>query len=129
MFSWKLVFIYRTAGAWAAVGVVLAVSPAVLLLAVSWGSLVRLRIEGDEVQVVHPFLGGWGNRAFRFGEIASVEVRDDGRGGKEVRIVLHDGSSIRYMRRDETVIDELLGVLRRGVAEVKPAPLDWRELA
>ena len=49
--------------------------------------------------------------------------------GKQVRIVLHDGSSIRYMRRDETVIDELLGVLRRGVAEAKSAKVDWSELA
>ena len=92
----SLTFTYRTEGAWAAVGVVLAVSPAVLLLAVSWGSLVRLRIEGDEVQVIYPFLGRWRNRAFRFGEIASVEVRVVN-GRKEVRIVLHDGSSIRYM--------------------------------
>jgi len=120
--------VYRTKGTWAAVGVVLPVSPAVLLLAMSWGSLVRLRIEGDEVQVVHPFLGGWGNRAFRFGEIASVEVRVVN-GRKEVRIVLHDGSSIRYMRRDETVIDELVGALKRGVAEAKPAKVDWSELA
>ena len=28
--------------------------------------LVRLRIEGDEVQVIYPFLGRWRNRAFRF---------------------------------------------------------------
>jgi hypothetical protein len=35
---------------------------------------MRLRIEGDEVQVVYPFLRGWRNRAYRFGEIASVEV-------------------------------------------------------
>ena len=125
----SLTFIYRTEGAWAAVGVVLSVSPAVLLLAVSWGSLVRLRIEGDEVQVVYPFLGRWRNRAFRFGEIASVEVRDGRRGDKEVRIGLHDGSSIRYMRRDETVIDELVGALKRGVAEAKPAKVDWSELA
>ena len=75
----------------------LLVSPAVLLLAVSWESLVRLRIEGDEVQVVYPFLGRWRNRAFRFGEIASVEVRDVRRGGKQVRIGLHDGSSVRYV--------------------------------
>src|SRR5208337_3642149 len=120
-----LAFIYRTAGAWAAVGVVLAVSPAVLLL---WGSLVRRRSEGDEVQVIYPFLGRWRNRAFRFSEIASVEVRVVN-GRKEVRIVLHDGSSIRYMRRDETVIDELVGALKRGVAEAKPAKVDWSELA
>ena len=94
----------------------------------SWGSLVRLRIEGDEVQVIYPFLGRWRNRAFRFGEIASVEVRVVN-GRKEVRIVLHDGSSIRYMRRDETVIDELVGALKRGVAEAKPAKVDWSELA
>ncbi len=89
---------------------------------------MRLRIEGDEVQVIYPFLGRWRNKTFRFGEIASVEVRDVYR-RKEVRIVLHDGSSIRYMRRDKTVIDELLGVLRRGVAEVKPAKVHWSELA
>ena len=73
-------------------------SLAVLHKAVSWGNLVRLRIEGDEVQVIYPFLGRWRNRAFRFGEIASVEVRDVRMGDKEVRIGLHDGSSIRYMR-------------------------------
>jgi hypothetical protein len=124
--------VYRTKGAWAAVGVVLPVSPAVLLLAMSWGSLVRLRIEGDEVQVVHPFLGGWGNRAFRFGEIASVEVRvvyEFFNEGKQVRIGLHDGSSVRYRTWDETKADELVGALKRGVAEAKPAKVDWSELA
>ena len=50
-------------------------------------------------------------------------------GGKEVRIVLHDGSSIRYMKRDGTVIDELLEVLKRGVSQAKPAQEDWSELA
>jgi len=128
----SLTFIYRTKGAWAAVGVVLSVSPAVLLLAMSWGSLVRLRIEGDEVQVVHPFLGGWGNRAFRFGEIASVEVRvvyEFFNEGKQVRIGLHDGSSVRYRTWDETKADELVGALKRGVAEAKPAKVDWSELA
>jgi hypothetical protein len=91
---------------------------------------MRLRIEGDEVQVIYPFLGGWGNRAFRFGEIASVEVRDDaGRGGKVVRIGLHDGSFVHYMKWNETVIDELVEALRRGVAEAKPAKQDWSELA
>lgn len=98
----------------------------------SWGSLVRLRIEGDEVQVVHPFLGGWGNRAFRFGEIASVEVRvvyEFFNEGKQVRIGLHDGSSVRYRTWDETKADELVGALKRGVAEAKPAKLDWSELA
>jgi len=106
------------------------VASAILLLclALLWASSMRLRIEGDEAQVVYPFLGRWRNRAFRFGEIASVEVRVVN-GRKEVRIVLHDGSSIRYMRWDERVIDELLGVLRRGVAEAKSAPLDWSELA
>jgi len=124
--------VYRTKGASAAVGVVLPVSPAVLLLAMSWGSLVRLRIEGDEVQVVHPFLGGWGNRAFRFGEIASVEVRvvyEFFNEGKQVRIGLHDGSSVRYRTWDETKADELVGVLKRGGAEAKPAKVDWSELA
>jgi|GEM_PF-2024066 len=120
---------YKTKGAWAAVGPVLVASAILLLyLAVLWASSMRLRIEGDEVQVIYPFLGRWRNRAFRFGEIASVEVRVVN-GRKEVRIVLHDGSSIRYMRWDERVIDELLGVLRRGVAEAKSAPLDWSELA
>jgi len=124
--------VYRTKGAWAAVGVVLPVSPAVLLLAMSWGSLVRLRIEGDEVQVVHPFLGGWGNRAFRFGEIASVEVRvvyEFFNEGKQVRIGLHDGSSVRYRTWDETKADELVGALKRGVAEAKSAKVDWSEMA
>ncbi len=43
-------------------------------LAAFWARSMRLRIEGDEVQVVYPFLRGWRNRAYRFGEIASVEV-------------------------------------------------------
>jgi hypothetical protein len=103
------------------------VSSALLLLcpAVLWVNLVRLRIEGDEVQVIYPLLGRWRNRAFRFGEIASVEVR---KVGKEVRIVLQDGSSIRYMKKDGTVIDELVGALKRGVAEAKSAQEDWSEL-
>ncbi len=123
---------YGTKGAWAAVGPVLVASAILLLfyLALLWASSMRLRIEGDEVQVIYPFLIGWGNRAFRFGEIALVEVRDAGWvTDTELRIVLHDGSSIRYMRWDERVIDELLGVLRRCVAEAKSAPLDWSELA
>src|SRR5208337_5253638 len=111
-----LAFIYRTAGAWAAVGVVLAVSPAVLLL---WGSLMRLRIEGDEVQVIYPFLGRWRNRAFRSGEIASVEVRVVYNEGKQVRIGLHDGNSVRYVTSNEKMVVDLLGALRRGVAEAK----------
>ena len=56
-----------------------------------------------------PFWDDGGTELFAFGEIASVEVRTTGGAVREVRIVLHDGSSIRYMRRDETVIDELLG--------------------
>ena len=113
---------YKTKGAGAPVGPVIVASALLLLCpAVLWVSLVRLRIEGDEVQVIYPLLGRWRNRAFRFGEIASVKVREGRKVGKEVRIVLHDGSSIRYMKRDGTVIDELLEVLKRGVAEAKPA--------
>jgi hypothetical protein len=67
------------------------------------------------------------NKAFRFCEIASVEVTILQEGGKEVRIRLHDGSSVRYFLSDETEENELLEVLRRGVAEAKPAPLDWSE--
>jgi hypothetical protein len=87
-----------------------------LLLAVVWATSKRLRIEGDEVQVTYPFLGGWGNGSFRFGEIASVEVRNSGRGGNQVCIGLHDGSFVRYTTWNETVIDELVGALKRGVA-------------
>ena len=107
------------------------VASALLLLcpAVLWVNLVRLRIQGDEVQVIYPLLGRWRSRTFRFGEIASVKVREGRKVGKEVRIVLHDGSSIRYMKRDGTVIDELLEVLKRGVAQAKSAPPDWSELA
>ncbi len=120
----------KTKRAGAAVGPAIVASALLLLCpAVLWVSLVRLRIEGDEVQVIYPFLGRWRNRAFRFGEIASVKVREGRKVGKEVRIVLHDGSSIRYMKRDGTVIDELLEVLRRGVSEAKPAKVDWSELA
>ena len=101
-----------------------------LYLAVYSGRLVRLGIESDEVQVIYPVLGRWRNRAFRFGEIASVEVRYAGWGTlKEVRIGLQDGSSVPYMTRDEAKGDELLEVLKRGVAEPKPAKQDWSELA
>ena len=121
----------KTKRAGSAVGLVLVIVASALLflcLAVLWVSLVRLRIEGDEVQVTYPFLRGWGNRAFHFGEIAWVKVREGRRGSKEVRIVLHDGSSIRYMKRDGTVIDELLEVLKRGVSQAKSAQEDWSEL-
>ena len=74
---------YRTKGAWAAIGPVLFLSVVLLLVAGFWASSLRLRIEGDEVQVIYPFLRGWGNRAFRFGDIASVEVR--GTQGREER--------------------------------------------
>jgi len=46
---------YKTKGAWAAVGPVLVASAILLLyLAVLWASSMRLRIEGDEVQVIYP---------------------------------------------------------------------------
>jgi hypothetical protein len=120
----------KTKAAGAPVGPVIVASALLLLCpAVLWVNLVRLRIQGDEVQVIYFLLGRWRSRTFRFGEIASVKVREGRRVGKEVRLVLHDGSSIRYMKRDGTVIDELLEVLKRGVAEAKPAPPDWSELA
>ncbi len=119
----------RTKGAGAPVGPVIVASALLLLCpAVFWVNLVRLRIEGDEVQVIYPLLGRWRSRTFRFGEIASVKVREGRKVGKEVRIVLHDGSSIRYMKRDGTVIDQLVEALKRGVAEAKSAPPDWSEL-
>jgi len=90
---------------------------------------MRLRIEGDEVQVVYPFLRGWRNRAYRFGEIASVEVSVVDKDAKQLCIGLHDGSSVRYVTCNETKADELPGALRRGVAEAKPAKLAWSELA
>ena len=94
-----------------------------------WVSSMRLRIEGDEVQVIYPFLGRWRNRAFRSGEIASVEVRVVYNEGKQVRIGLHDGNSVRYVTSNETMVVDLLGALRRGVAEAKSAKVDWSELA
>ncbi len=119
----------KTKRAGAAGGPVLVASALLLLCpAVLWVNLVRLRIEGDEVQVIYPLLGRWRSRAFRFSEIASVKVREGRKVGKEVRIVLQDGSSIRYMKRDGTVIDELLEVLKRGVSKAKPEPEDWSEL-
>ena len=43
------------------------------------------------------------------------------KGRQEVRIGLHDGSSVRYGTWDETKADELVRALKRGVAEAKPA--------
>ena len=76
--------VYRTKGAWTAIGLFLFLSSLFLLRMNVWECLVRLRIQGDEVQVIHPFLRGWGNRAFRFVEIASVEVRrgEEGKGAE-----------------------------------------------
>ena len=68
-------------------------------------------------------------KEFRFGEIASVEVTDFQEGGKEVRIRLHDGGSVRYLAWNESEADEFLEVLKQGVAEAKPASLNWSELA
>jgi hypothetical protein len=118
---------HRTNGSWSSIGVLLSLA-VVLLLAAFLATSVRLLIEGDQVQVTYPFLGGLRNKEFRFGEIASVEVTVFQDGGKEVRIRLHDGSSVRYAPWDETEENELLEALRRGVAEAKPAPLDWSEL-
>jgi hypothetical protein len=115
-------------GAWHAGCFGLALCPTILALAVFWWSLVSLRIEGDEVQVIHPLLRGWGNRTFRFGEIARVEVRVY-RGSHLLRIHLHNGSSVGYRTWDKKKAGELLGVLRRGVAEAKPPPFDLGELA
>jgi hypothetical protein len=120
---------YMTKGVWFAFGVALAELLLLPLLTVSWSSRTRLRIEGDQVQVLYPFLGGWGNRAFRFGEIAWVEVSVVNKVRKAVRIGLHDGSSIRYMNSNGAVVDELFETLRGGVPQAKPAPLDWSELA
>ena len=89
---------------------------------------MRLRIESDEVQVVHPLLRGWGNRTFRFGKIARVETQVY-RGGNHLRIHLHNGSSIGYQTWDKKKAGELLEVLRRGVAQAKPPPFDLGELA
>ena len=124
-----LTAIYWKKGAWAAVPIVAQIVVFTLMPLVFWAGSVRFRIEGDEVQVTYPFLRGWGNRAFRFGEIASVEVRNVGRRGKQVCIGLHDSTSIHYMPWNETVVDELVGVLKRGVAQAKAAPPDWSELA
>jgi hypothetical protein len=105
----------------------------IFILVVSWASLVRLRIEGDEVRVVHPFLGRWRSRAFRFGAIVSIEVRTVRhdmvwRCGKEVCIRLRDGSTVRYVTGSERVLNDLREALKRGIAESKPAPLDWSEM-
>jgi hypothetical protein len=117
----------RTNGRWSSIGAVFSLAMA-LLLAAFLATSVRLRIEGDQVQVTYPFLRGLRNKTFRFGEIASVEVTVLQEGGKEVRIRLHDGSSVRYFPRDETEENELLAALKLGVAEATPAPLDWSEL-
>ncbi len=124
-----LTAIYWKKGAWAAVPIVAQIAVFLLITVGIWASSMRLRIEGDEVQLTYPFLRGWGNRAFRFGEIASVEVINVGRSGKQVCIGLHDGTSIRCMPWNETVVDELVGALKRGVAQPKSAPPDWSELA
>jgi hypothetical protein len=119
---------YRTGGSRSSIGLVIASLVVVLLIVAFSASWVRLRIEGDQVQVIRPFLGGLRNKALRLGEIASVEVTILQEGGKEVRIRLRDGSSVRYFPWDETEENALLEVLRRGIAEAKPAPLDWSEL-
>ncbi len=124
-----LTAIYWKKGAWAAVPIVAQIAVFLLIPVGFWASSMRLRIEGDEVHVTYPFLRGWGNRAFRIGEIASVEVRNVGRRGKQVSIGLHDGTSIRCMPWNETVVHELVGALERGVAQAKSAPPDWSELA
>jgi len=125
----SLTAIYWKKGAWAAVLIVAPIAVFTLIPLVFWASSVRLRIKGDEIQVTYPYLRGWGNRAFRFREIASVEVRNAGRGGKQVCIGLHDGTSVRYMTWNEVLVDELVGALKRGVSQAKSAPPEWSELA
>lgn len=124
---------YETRGIWAAALILLITVNLIFILVVSWASLVRLRIEGDEVRVVHPFLGRWRSRAFRFGAIVSVEVRTVRhdmvwRCGKEVCIRLRDGITVRYVTGSERVLNDLREALKRGIAESKPAPLDWSEM-
>jgi hypothetical protein len=119
----------RTGGSWSSIGLVIASIGVVLLIVAFSASWVRLRIEGDQVQVVHPFLGGIRDKAFRLDEIASVEVMILQEGRKQIRIGLHNGSSVRYVPWNETEGDELLGALTWGVAEAKPAPPDWSEFA
>jgi hypothetical protein len=118
---------HRTNGSWSSIGAVF--SPAVVLLLVAFlATSVRLRIEGDQVQVIRPLLGGFRKKEFRFGEVASVEVTVLQEDGKQVRIRIHGGSSVLFVPWDDTEENELLEALRRGVAEAKPAPLDWSEL-
>ncbi len=77
----------------------------------------------------YPYLGRWRARRFGFGDIDSVEVKEVGRGGKQVRIVLLDGYCVVYRTCNERAVDELVEALRRGVAEAKPRLIDWDELA
>lgn len=89
----------------------------------------RIEIGADRVRVTHPFLGRWRARSFGFGEIDTVEVKEMDGGGRLIQIVLKDQSSVIYRNRDENVVHAVVEALKRGVAESKPAPLDWSELA
>jgi hypothetical protein len=120
---------YPARGLWAAAGVFLAVCAAILILGAIWASANRVQIGADRVFIIYPHLARWRNRSFRFGDINLVEVKEVPKGGKEVRMILNDGRSVRYMTSQEAEIDQLVEVLKQGVARAKPGALDPDELA
>ncbi|WP_165227486.1 hypothetical protein [Aquisphaera insulae] len=104
------------------------VAPLMLIGFMLWASEVRLIVGMDEVRAVHPWLRMVPDRAFRFGDIDSVETREGGRGGWQVTIRRHDGATIAYRSRDRARVDALLAALADGVARAKPASADLDEL-
>jgi hypothetical protein len=120
---------YQAREFWGAAGILIAICPAIVLPGALWASVNRVQIEGDSVFVIFPRLAQFRNRAFRFGDIHTVEVQEVPKGGKEVRMILNNGRSARYMTSNEAEIDKLVEALKRGVAQAKPAPLETDELA
>ena len=92
------------------------------------GQLLHRRGQG------HPLLGRWRSRAFRFGAIVSIEVRTVRhdmvwRCGKEV-CIRHAQRKYRPLCDGEREGSSTISGERfkRGIAESKPAPLDWSEM-
>ncbi len=99
-----------------------------LIIAVVVLLMKRVRIEGEDVRISHPWLGAAWQRSFRGGDLASAEMARPGQ-GYYVVMRLHDGRVIRYFTCDEKKAKELLAALKSAMETAKPSPVADDELA
>jgi len=103
--------------------------PVVLILTVLLLTMRRIRVGGDHVQVIHPFFAARRDRSIKLSEIDSVELKEIGRGGTEVRIKVRDGTAVYFRISNAKKASALMDALKQGVARSKPPDPVWSELA